>query len=327
MRRNGTVGGSATTYLAPNGTAYARQVLSTGKTTYLAGDRAPAPNVTDLVRPSVVEFANLTDLTYEGRATRGGVEGYVYEAEGVETARPGLVEALNTTRENLHAYRLVVVLSAEGRVKYGELSVNFTTDGQTVAVDQRVRYEAAGETSVEEPEWVAQARQKAARPDPNDLATERFTVEAPDGRVDQYVTARRHSLDESRALGPQINENPVYRNDFLNQSRVGGLVRVYWLAAEDVQRVRVVFHYSEDEVPGGNESALTVVWDDRDRPLLNPLDSTVHPENGTVVVTITDPGRLERLQGETMTVLQYEHYVETIEDRRIRPALRGPGIR
>jgi len=326
VRRNRS-GRETATYVAPNGTAYGRQVTATGETRILTPRLARDPNTSRIVAPSILGVANATDLTYAGRTSRGGVEGYVYEAEGPETAGAALLESLNASREELNGYRLVVVLSPDGVVTYGELFLNVTTDDGTLVLRDRERFAALGETAVTEPDWVAEARRKAARPGPNDVVTERFAVDAPGGLVEEYVTAKKHSLDPGRALGPVVNENPVYRNDFLNRSRVGGLVRVYWLSAEDVRRVRVVFHYDESNVPDGNESALTVVWDDRSGPPLDPLDSTVDPENDTVTVTVTDPDRLERLQGQTMFVLQYEHYVETVRNQRIRPGIRAFGVR
>ena len=46
-----------------------------------------------------------------------------------------------------------------------------------------------------------------------------------------------------------------------------------------------------------------------------------------MTVTITDPGRLERLQGQTMLVVHYDYYVETVRNQRIRPGIRQYGTR
>lgn len=164
--RQASTGGERTTYRSPDGTSYRRQVTDDGRVRILPPGAVPPPNVTELVAPSILAFANGSDLTYAGRGQRGGVEGYVYEAEGAAAASPSVLSSLNATREDVHAYELVVVLSADGLVTYGSASLNLSAENRTVLVDRRVRFSAVGETDVVEPGWVRRARGSVHRVGP-----------------------------------------------------------------------------------------------------------------------------------------------------------------
>lgn len=313
-----SVGDRTTRYRSPDGKTYSRVG---GR--YHGPERAIAPNATRAIRPGVLEFANLTDLTYRGRATRGNVTGHVYEASGVDSLDRRAFEEENVSVDQLEDYELTLVLSGEGLVKFARFSLVIRADVGRVSVVETRRYAAVGTTTVSPPDWLDAAKRRARKPGPNDVVTREFAVNGSDGRVEVYVTAKKYSLEDGAgALGPTVSENPMYRNEFLDGVRVGEIARIYWLSAEDLRKVRVVFHYDGSEVPGGNESALRVVYNDREEYLFQRLNTTVHAANDTVSATITDPGRLEDLQGNTMLVIHYRQYVEGLRERRGRIAPR-----
>ena len=69
-------------------------------------------------------------------------------------------------------------------------------------------------------------------------------------------------------------------------------------------------------MPGGNESALAVVSENRDTPLFDRFEnSTVDPERDTVTVTLSGGDALDRWQGQQFFVLQWNRYLETVQNQ------------
>lgn len=124
------------------------------------------------------------------------------------------------------------------------------------------------------------------------------------------------SIAQRTVVVGSVNGTAYQDRTITNQSRVGHPVRAYWLSADNLQSVELTFEYNETAVPGGNESALIVVSESFETPLLDRLEnSTVDETQNSVSVTLSDQSLLERWQGEQFFVIQWNKYLETVQNR------------
>ncbi len=303
-------------YREANGTVYDRDRSGTGQAQIYTGTAVGSgPDVRSVATVSGDLFA-VGNVSYEfvGTETVAGVTGEVWRAEGTTALGSAVRAQSNGTVESFES---VVVGSPEGYIEYARTRVVGTnSDGTRFESEQTVRWRRVGDAVVPAPDWLDEARAQAAKPGPNDVVTETFSYDGPDGVVELNVTAVKYSLSGPGAPELQRLENPVFVNEFTNQSRVGQPVRAYWLSAEDVQTVELTFHYDETAVPGGNESALAVVSENRNTPLFDRFEnSTVDPERDTVTVTLSGGDALDRWQGQQFFVLQWNRYLETVQNQ------------
>ncbi|MFC7195807.1 hypothetical protein ACFQL4_16185 [Halosimplex aquaticum] len=190
------------------------------------------------------------------------------------------------------------------------MRLNLTVEAgeKRVTMSARRRFTEVGSTTVPTPDWLSEAKAVAARPDPDDVVTRTYNATGEDGRVEMDVTATHGELDGYATVGPEVNSNPMFRNEFLNRYRVGEVARYYFLL-DTVESVTIRVHYDDAAVDDGNESTLRFVTLNRTSQTFEPIDSTVDTENDTVSATFTSEAALDRHQGKTFLALRWPQYV------------------
>ncbi|WP_436900567.1 DUF7537 family lipoprotein [Halovenus halobia] len=254
---------------------------------------------------------------YERRGTRttNGVKATVYVADDLAAAPKAYRENLSTT--SVERYRSVVVVAPSGYVINETAAVTISREGEMRQFRETVRYTDVGQTSVEDPDWLADAKAFARQPGPGDVVTRNYSVEGESGLAELEVSAEKQELDPPATVGPQLSENPIYRNDLLNSVRVGSIARYYFLL-DTVERAEIRIHYDQSQITPENESKLRVAVRNDTTGWWDLLNTTVDEQANVVTATITDPEQLEKYQGKTMIAMQFETFVKRLQEQSRR---------
>ncbi|WP_436931921.1 DUF7537 family lipoprotein [Halosimplex halobium] len=249
-------------------------------------------------------------LERNGTGRVDGVSGTVYTVDSIAAAGEGYS---NLDPENVTAFEVTYVVDDEGYVSYQRVNVTFAAEGRTVTYSSRRRFVDVGATTVPRPDWVSEARAVAARPDPDDVVTRTYETTGEDGRVELDVTATAGELDDTAALGPEVSENPLFRNDLLNRYRAGEIAQYYFLL-DTVESVTIRVHYDDAAVDDANESKLRLVTRNVTTRELVPVNSTVDTASDTVSVTFTSEAALDRHQGKTFLAVRWSQYRSAVAE-------------
>jgi hypothetical protein len=304
--RRPLVGSASETFRTANGTVYER--LGGGTDQFVPPERTDTLAPEQAVRLSTP--LDSADDRYERRGTRtaDGVDGTVYVADGLDAAPESSRENLSTA--DVEDYKSVIVVAPSGYVINETATITISSDGQTRHIRETVRFADLGQTSVDEPAWLDEAKAQAKLPGPGDEVTRTYDATGEAGLVELNVSAEKGELDSPATVGPQISENPYYRNDLLNSVRVGSIARYYFLL-DTVERVAIRIHYDQSQIAPENESELRVAVKNR-TAFWDLLNTTVDEERNVVTATITDPDDLEQYQGRTMIAMRFETFVERL---------------
>lgn len=144
-------------YVFANGSAYQRLEQSSGDTQYTVPRRTA--NASTIASGQIPSFVDAFEYEFVGTETVDGTETQVYEASGVSdlnTSAPGFSEldTENVTNVGAHLY-----ITEDGLVKQFGYELSLTTDGQEASVEVSQRFTNLGETTVEPPEWIDEARE------------------------------------------------------------------------------------------------------------------------------------------------------------------------
>ena len=143
-------------YVFANGTAYQRFELSTGDTRYTVPQRTA--NASTIATGQVATFVDAFQYELVGTQTIDGTETYVYEASGVSDLNTSAPAFSNLDTENVSNVGAHVYITDEGLVKQFGYELGLTTNGQEASVNVTQRFTNLGETTVEPPAWIGEAR-------------------------------------------------------------------------------------------------------------------------------------------------------------------------
>jgi hypothetical protein len=143
------------TYVLANGSAYQRFESSRG-TQYR---QPPRPANASLYASSRID-ALVTAFSYShvGTETVDGTETEVYVASGAEDLNASASAFQSIDPENVTTLESRVYVTEDGLVKRFEYEIRLNTDGTETGVDVTQTYSRLGETTVEEPAWLDDAR-------------------------------------------------------------------------------------------------------------------------------------------------------------------------
>jgi hypothetical protein len=144
-------------YVFANGSAYQRFELSTGDVRYSVPQRTA--NASTIAGGQIGSFVDAFEYELVGTETIDGTETQVYEASGVEdlnTSAPGFS---NLDTENITSVGAHLYITEDGLVKQFGYDLSLTTpNGQDASVSVTQRFTNLGETTVEPPAWIGEAR-------------------------------------------------------------------------------------------------------------------------------------------------------------------------
>ena len=305
-------GSDSEEFQTANGTVYKR--FGTGPRQFV-----PPEQTEPLAIEQAVTLATPVDSAgnfYERRGTRtvDGVEATVYVADDYGAAPDGYRE--NLTTASVERFRSVVVVAPSGYVINETATLTVSSEGRTRSITETVRF-TPGQTSVKDPEWLDEAKTQARKPGPGDVVARTYNATGGSGLVELNVSAEKQELDPPATVGPQISENPTYRNELLDSVRVGSVARYYFLL-DTVERVDIRIHYDQSQIAPENESELRVAVRNDTTGWWDLLNTTVDEDRNIVTATITDPGNLETYQGETMIAMRFEEFVKRLREQSRR---------
>jgi hypothetical protein len=139
-----------------NGSAYQRFELSSGDVRYMVPQQTA--NASAIAGGQIGSFIQAFDYEHVGTETINGTQAHVYEASGVEdlnTSAPGF-SGLDT--ENVSNVGSTLYITEEGLVKQFGYELSLQTNGQEASIAVTQRYTNLGETTVEPPAWIDEAR-------------------------------------------------------------------------------------------------------------------------------------------------------------------------
>jgi hypothetical protein len=302
-------GDSSEEFQTANGTVYKR--FGSGPNQFVRPDQTEPLNPEQAVMLSSALGSAADRFERRGTRTTDGVEATVYVADGLSAAPDGYRE--NTSTATVERYRGVVVVAPSGYVINETSAITISREGQTRRIRETVRYTDVGQTSVEDPDWLDDAKAFARQPGPGDVVSRTYNATGEGGLVELNVSAEKGELDSPSTVGPQISENPIFRNELLNSVRVGSIARYYFLL-DTVERVEVRIHYDQSQIDPQNESELRVAVYRGGDEFWDVLNTTVDEQANIVTATITDPENLEKYQGETMIAMRFEEFVERLTE-------------
>jgi len=139
------IGGTTVTYRTESGTSFAK-----------AGDDYYRPKQVDVNESTTVLYTNVSALEHRGRSTVDGVTGEVYTLDSKADLGPAAFEAFNGP--NISSFESTFVVDERGFASYQRMRITFTHDRATVTRVWTVRTTDVGNTTVEPPAWLDEAR-------------------------------------------------------------------------------------------------------------------------------------------------------------------------
>lgn len=146
-----------------NGTAYQR--YATGDRVQYVNATGRMGNATGYARSTVAQFAGLFEFSYAGTETVDSTTVHVYEAAGsdaLNTSAPAW-SALNES--DVQSVEATMHVREDGVVTRAGYDITVTMQGSQQRVDATQRFTAIGDTSVEPPAWIPDARHNTTRSD------------------------------------------------------------------------------------------------------------------------------------------------------------------
>lgn len=287
-------------YRTPSGRIFTRDTTVAGKSRILPARNASDELTADRYEPSFLDVVANVSLDHATRTTDGSTR-HVYTASGATTMPELLLESLEIDQEHVTEFSLRMVVTDRGLVEEHHMTIGYTKDGRDVTITQTMRYADVGSTTVPTPDWIDEAREKTANPGSTDVISK--TTEQQGFTL--VVQAKKSTFRHETGPNIEISENPMYYNDFLNESRVSPVVRLYW--PDETRSAAVMFEYDPSKIPG-HESDLRVVRNNRTTQLLEPLNTAVDTDTDTVTARVT-------AQGRTYFVIDYRVYIETLRNQ------------
>lgn len=143
------------TYVLSDGTAYQRSESSQG-TQYRQAPRAA--NASVYASGQIESLATAFTFSHVGTETVEGTETEVYEASGAEDLNESARAFQSIDAENVTSLESRLYVTDDGLVKRFEYELRMDSAGTEAAVDVTQTYSEIGETTVEEPSWLDDAR-------------------------------------------------------------------------------------------------------------------------------------------------------------------------
>jgi hypothetical protein len=144
-----------TTYVLANGSAYQRFESSRG-TQYRQPQRAA--NASLYASGRIEALANAFTFSHVGTESVEGTETDVYEASGAEDLNESARAFQSIDADNVTSLEARLYITEDGLVKRFEYELLLDSAGTEAGVDVTHTYTRLGETTVEEPSWLDDAR-------------------------------------------------------------------------------------------------------------------------------------------------------------------------
>ncbi len=243
------------TYIDPSGEGYYRQ--SYGSEFAVSYSRAPSSvNVSKHLRPDITSYLEQGNVEYEGVRTISGTRTHVYavpEVAGFEADSEG--RNLGFDSENLNTASLRLFITDDGLMKRFEMNVSVTTESGPMRAQLRSTYYHLGETTVEEPTWLAEAKEEVTamtEPDPAETVTEEIRDSSLGVTV--TVTAPRYALEyvnlERQSGGIWDTGGDGYQN-----AKVSSLVMIRTPDEASIDELALSY---DDSAFSGEESGVAI---------------------------------------------------------------------
>lgn len=157
LERNSTVSENRTVYADGVGEGYEPTVIN-GKQVY----QRPDDWLTDPWRfatPEMAQFLDGIDFTDEGTTTRDGETAYVYTARGASQFDEELLDLPYYRNGTIRNATATLVIAESGAIRSFDYRIDGTdAEGDTIVYAAPLSYERVGDTPVQEPAWLDEAR-------------------------------------------------------------------------------------------------------------------------------------------------------------------------
>jgi hypothetical protein len=147
------------TYADGNGTVYQRQRNATN-TAYATYDDQAA-NTSTYVDPPLSGYFGGLDFTAAGTTTVDGTTVDVYRVTSIDQLTPANHSVSGFTPSNYESLNVSVGIDRSGTLRWFEYhAVSANAQGDRLRFDLSIRYSGVGSTTVPEPDWLDEARQR-----------------------------------------------------------------------------------------------------------------------------------------------------------------------
>ncbi|GAA0198971.1 hypothetical protein ACFFQF_15675 [Haladaptatus pallidirubidus] len=165
------------TYITQSGAGYHR--VSSGDSGAISYSRPPTElGVSGHLQPNLTEYFEIAAFEYEGVESDANASVHHYTAsnlsafDGDETG-----QILGYDRESVTDASIDLFITDDGILKRFELSIKAVDEGAPVEIEFEVTYSHLGETTVEQPAWLSEAKEHVSATEPNPAETVTETVE------------------------------------------------------------------------------------------------------------------------------------------------------
>lgn len=144
-----------------NGTAYQRYETSDQLQYVNASGRMG--NASQYAGSTVESYVGLFNFSYAGTTTENGETVHVYEAEGASELNTSAPAFGTLNESNVDAVNATMHVRDDGLVTLAGYDLTATMQGVQQRVDVTQRFTGVGDTAVEEPAWLDEAKANATR--------------------------------------------------------------------------------------------------------------------------------------------------------------------
>jgi len=143
-------------YSFGNGTAYQRYEI--GNRTQYVNASGRMGNASSYARGTVASYVPLFEFEYAGTTTEDGESVHVYEAEGTDAVNTSARAFQGLNESNFQSSAATMHVRGDGLVTRAGYDITVTLRGTEQRIDVTQRFSALGETTVESPAWLGEAR-------------------------------------------------------------------------------------------------------------------------------------------------------------------------
>ncbi|WP_232702453.1 DUF7537 family lipoprotein [Halobacterium wangiae] len=139
-----------------NGSGYQRFEFSTGDVRYTVPQQTA--NASVIAGGQIASFVDAFEYEYVGTETVDGTDTHVYEASGVSDLNESAPGFSGLDTENVSNLGATLYITEDGLVKQFGYELGLETEGQSASIAVTQQYTDLGETTVEPPAWIGEAR-------------------------------------------------------------------------------------------------------------------------------------------------------------------------
>ncbi|MFB6266818.1 MAG: hypothetical protein ABEI31_04095 [Halodesulfurarchaeum sp.] len=239
--------GNQSVYVSPNGTTYVRQYSHPAGATYNTSN--VTINTSRYAINGVPRFLDMFNLTYDGATTMDGVRVHRYSATKASQVTSLRGAAGTGQAGNLTSITARVYIAESGLIKRLGYTMAFQTGQGMHNVKAVTVYDRVGETTVQAPDWLDEAKQAA-----QGKLRVRRTVTNETAGASLTLTAKRSMFENIAVLG---SPGPLYQGNHTYREAAASSA-VTFLFPPSAENATVEINYDEAAIPAGNESELAL---------------------------------------------------------------------